>query len=751
MASPRSSRGRHLPGPRLLILSSLLLLAAWSALVGWWPLELAPRPTVTAPPARAGRGQAPPPSTSDGDSPLAPLPASGPRPPTSEEEASERLPLEGTVVDEEGRPVAGAWLTLFDAAQPRKRSSYVGATRSTEDGTFTLDSPRPGPHVVELSHPDFLFTHRPVTLPEQAARLVMESGASVEVEVLDASGGPVAGSEVHLHDGYRAVPGRTDASGRVTLRPIGPGRHAVVAATPEAEPLRTVRGEVEVRHGGRSSLHLRFPPGASLSGVVVDTAGQPVAEAEVRAALPSLVEGLWENRELRPHASRLYREWRSGTPRPCLTGPDGRFTLTHLTPGAWVVTALKDGLALDERATPGPLRSIDSRPGVLAETGAAQMRLVLALQPFIRGRVRRTNGAPVTRFELEGQLHEDAQGAFRIPIHRGEEKVLVFSAPGLASTVRRLQVREGVGVELGEVVLGPGREVRLRVVDAQDSRPLVGALVDVREPLDAEAPMDRSLLYPDRPGPLELSRTFRTGPDGTVTLPHVEELPRVVLVLDPDYLLRTVPLGPRQRELTIPLERGARLLGTFSVGGKLVGDGAVEVLTEAGQHVATEFVREGSFSTKPLKAGRYLVRVDLLHFGEDALVRPSFPSQVVDVPANRLVPVHFELPGEGAALTVGAPEKVDRYLLVPGAWPLPTTPERFLAMRNGARECLYNLATKRCGFELLPAGRYTLLAVRDSRARPLELHAQEVAVPEAGTLTLELQPRWQRGPDLAAE
>jgi len=740
----------------VLLLSGLLLV---SGLALTWP-RVSPRTASQAPdgpaPSRPGAPGEAPEVKRPAEPPLAPEPwAPGPEETTgtqAEQELDEEALFEGTVVDDTGRPVGGARLSLSGPPLTKRGNTYLGDSRSGEDGRFTLRWRAPGAHTVHLQHPDFLSTELPVTLPDSGTRLVLRSGASVEVEVQDEAGLPLPRSEVYLHDGYRQVRGQTDASGKALLHPIGPGRHAVVAATPEDEPLRTVRGEAEVRGAERHTVRLRFTPGPRLSGVVVDTAGRPVEGVEVRALPLWRVESPVGDRVLSPYASRLYREWTSGSPRPCLSGPEGRFTLTHLTPGPWVVTALRDGFTLDTRATPGPLRDLGTSTGVLAQEGGGEVRLVLTTQPFLRGRVVRADGSPVTRFGLEGDMHEDARGAFRLPIRRDGERVLVFTAPGLATTVRRLQVREGVGVDLGEVVMGTGRAVRLRVVDAEGSKPVAGALVDVHQPLDTQATLDRSLLYPYRKGEsLERSSLVRTGPDGTVVLPHLEEQPLEVLVLSADHLTTTVPLGARERELTVTMTRGARLVGLVSVGEEQTGNGMAEVRTEDGRYVADATITEGVFSTLALEAGRYVVRIELLYTKDR--VMPSFPAQGVEVPAGRLVPVHFDAPREGADLEVHSAETVGRYLLLPGSWPLPATRERFQAARNAAHGCLTRTEKdqRRCIFELLPAGRYTLLAVRDSRARPLELHREEVVVPPSGTVSLRVQPRWLPGPDMPAD
>jgi hypothetical protein len=109
--------------------------------------------------------------------------------------------------------------------------------------------------------------------------------------------------------------------------------------------------------------------------------------------------------------------------------------------------------------------------------------------------------------------------------------------------------------------------------------------------------------------------------------------------------------------------------------------------------------------------------------------------------------VHFDAPSDGTTVQVRSAEKVDRMLLLPGSWPLPDTRAHFLETEARAFPSMHELVTETYRFTLVPPGPYTLLVVRDSRTRPVELHREEVVVPDSGTFEHELRPRWQLGPD----
>jgi hypothetical protein len=686
--------------------------------------------------------------------PHEPTPGSG-TPPAAGDEPLEASFLEGLVVDESGRPVAGAQLNLYqlDPARPGdltpdERSTHVHATASGEDGTFRLEARRPGAHSVTVHHPSFLMAVLPVTLPARDARLELRRGASLEVTVLDEHGEPLAGSEVQLLSSYR--PSLTDEAGKALLEALQPGKRRVAAATPENEPLRTVGAEVELVDGRRTSVLLRFPPAPKLSGVVVDGRGQPVSFAEVRAAPASLLESAFGEGDLQPFSFRARREWRSGTSISFYTGTSGRFTLERLPPGPLVVSASRSGYALDERATPGPVRTLEDRPGVLITPGAGEVRLVMKALARMRGRVVRADGSPVTRFTLNGDTYEDEQGVFRLSILRDGKAVFVFSAPGLASTRREVRFQEGVDMDLGEVVLESGREVRLRVVDVDTGLPVEGAFVDVRDPADTGAGRYTSLLYPSAaPGPREREKMLLTDGEGVVRLPAVEERPRAVRVEHCGYLGTWEPLGARQGELTVALRPGARVEGAVSVGGEVSGHGRVEVRTAEGGRAASADIQDGRYRTCALEAGRYVVQVELHVFENRTL--PSHVSRWVEVAARGTVTVDFAAPGEGALVRVQSPSgRVGRLLLVPGTLGPPLTRAAFLEAEGRAYPSMYEYGGGEFeGYHvrLIPPGLYTLLAVKDVRARPVEVHVEELWVPEPGTVTHELRPRWQRGPD----
>lgn len=668
--------------------------------------------------------------------------------------------VEGTVVDEAGQPMGGVSLFLGRPraqSEEEKKEPPLTFTESRGDGTFHLDAPEPGEYSVRMVHSDFLETERPVTAPARGARLVLRSGAVVEVDVVDEAGQPVAQAEVHVlpeviqGPTYQDKIGHTDETGQVTVKGLGPGRYGVVAAMPESNPLRTVRRVVELRDSERQRVRLRFEEGLRLSGTVVDRAGKPVAGAEVRVAPAVMVDSRrYEDPELEPYLDRLDETWFSRTEQTNRTGPDGRFTVPHLRPGSYLATALKDGYAFDNRATGGTRRVLGPLSGVLVSAGASDVRLVLESLGYVRGQVVRPDGSPITHFQINELGQEDARGEFRWPIHGNGELTLAFAAPGLAGTVRKVQGREGEDVNLGKVVLSRGRAVRVKVVDAVTSEPVLGATVDVREPSDADPEVDRSLLYrigedstePDGTRVYRASPDYRTDHEGMLVLESVEARPLLLLVRHPEYLKSGTALGAEAREVTVPLPAGAWVRGELRAVGAPIEHGSVKLSTLGGEYAGYASIEEGTYSLGPVKAGRYIAQVELFRSPEEKTDLVFLPRQV-EVPASGTVTLDFEAQRSGTSVEVLASEQMDEVILVPGASSLPgARDEVYKTFAFGHRSEVAREG--RIRFQMLPAGRYTLFAVRDWQALDLELHREEVNVPAQETVSFTVHPRWQR-------
>jgi Carboxypeptidase regulatory-like domain len=183
---------------------------------------------------------------------------------------------------------------------------------------------------------------------------------------------------------------RPDADGWVTFENVE-GNVEVTAFHPTL-------GEVSGRASAldNSPLVLRFQPGASLSGTVVDARGRPVTEATVEASSSAQGE----------RSTRVNR--------------DGTFEFANLKPGSWLVKAsAEDGMwwahvSVDIPAVDGPCRNTSGPE-------AQRVELTLPAAQWFSGRVVDSQGKPVPspRVHLQNEsgsyrksFSGDAQGRF---------------------------------------------------------------------------------------------------------------------------------------------------------------------------------------------------------------------------------------------------------------------------------------------------------------------------------------------------
>ncbi len=197
----------------------------------------------------------------------------------------------GTVVDRDGRPVAGA--------EVRRACPWfaIVLARTAADGKFVVDHVS-GAMQLWATHGGRQPSQR-VAVDVQKdmtdVRLVLGvAGARLSGRVVDERGGAAAGARVYL--GFDLCIGsteiaeferhdvRSDAAGEFAVDWARPGR-VVVAAVPRDNDLeRASSREVLLVDGTAAAVQLQFGDGASVTGVVRDDAGKAVVGADVSAS-----------------------------------------------------------------------------------------------------------------------------------------------------------------------------------------------------------------------------------------------------------------------------------------------------------------------------------------------------------------------------------------------------------------------------------------------------------------------------------
>ncbi len=348
------------------------------------------------------------------------------------------LSVRGRVVDERGEALADAGVWLGDIDDSR-RGQVVAHTAL--DGTFALEGVPENASLAAFAreHRRTAMTPLPRTASADGTTrielIAARGGGEVRVLVRDAAGAPlrlarviagrsVDGAPPQLAQGLTpAFPPpleeRTDASGAARLVGLEPGRHPVVVRAVGFAPLCE---HVDVEDGSRSEVVLRLSSSAIVCGRVVDSAGAPLAGAEVA----------WRNSE--PLAT-VY----------LTTAKDGRFRAETLPFGFGTFAAR----CRDHGATELALDALRDLTN--------EIELVLAPLPICSGTLRDDADTPLADYELrlmgapenalapnsdEGRT--DANGAFALAVPGGQIRRIEVRGPAWPqwSTMRREWLRQ---------------------------------------------------------------------------------------------------------------------------------------------------------------------------------------------------------------------------------------------------------------------------------------------------------------------
>lgn len=189
--------------------------------------------------------------------------------------------LTGRVADPEGRALKGAMVRAFEDDDTRTR--LLHETASADDGTFRLDGLPGGTLRLEFAPPP---AARAAAL--RMPGVAVERGAATDVGLVrlpagltlrgHVTGAPPSLRVGVLQGGRRFEPASIEA-GDFVVEGLQPGTALLELAAGDAPPVSS--RTVDVPSSG--VLRLQFRPRVSVTVVVTDAAGDPVAEGTVRA------------------------------------------------------------------------------------------------------------------------------------------------------------------------------------------------------------------------------------------------------------------------------------------------------------------------------------------------------------------------------------------------------------------------------------------------------------------------------------
>ena|GEM_PF-1068146 len=246
--------------------------------------------------------------------------------------------LSGRVVGPDGEPVAAATISRVE-----ENHTGGGAMMSEKDlgltdahGLFQISGFEPGPNDLRVAAEGYATkTVRGITVPAdrdlEGLEVVLGRGTILQIRVLSAEGGPVAGARVFVDPFQRAsgpdrmerfvrMPRRlpTDDSGTCRAELPEPGTYRVTASVDQ----RSASVEVTAS-AGTTPAEIRFPAGVQASGRVTDAQGQPLSRVYLSLAA-------------KQEQGQFFHQGAT-------SGEDGAFVFTQVPDGAYRLRAQREG------------------------------------------------------------------------------------------------------------------------------------------------------------------------------------------------------------------------------------------------------------------------------------------------------------------------------------------------------------------------------------------------------------------------
>jgi hypothetical protein len=489
----------------------------------------------------------------------------------------------------------------------------------------------------------------------------------------------------------------TDHAGRFRAL-VNPGPWVVVASLP-GEPLRAAAAAVSVTAVG-GEVRVTIGGTERIAGTALDDNARPVAGVPIWAI---------------PETSSLGPEGRAvanGT-----SGADGQFTIDGVDGGRYQLFVRGD-------STWGP--TDQAGRGLPAAAGQRPLTLRVRKQSVLRGRVmvERPGQDPVvptsfqvasTGFGQHGFSSRD--GRFSVPMRTRASKVPVFfSVESLTPALRYVTI-DGDEHDLGDVVIGPGRTVRGRIVD-----PRGAGVSRARLSLGtASYSLGGTLARSMGDGSFEASM-----PSGDVPLliQHDSWLPTE----------RLVRAGENQVE--IRLAQGARLrLRVVDADGSPLAGVSVRALHLARSRTCTTDAN-GRCQVVGLSPGEHWILPGTVSGLDPNRVAP--PTLHLQLLADEERGVQVRWPREASRLTVrvldpdGRPSRSGARL-VPGEVSFSEVVEP-----NGTWKVPFFLATEERPIENLPPDRYTVIALGPWGMPACALASVDIRGGDEKALTLRL-------------
>lgn len=427
--------------------------------------------------------------------------------------------LAGVVVDDRGRPIGGAEVTISPWGGDLENEELIaseenGDQRTKEDGTFRIPLRASGAFDVEVHAQKF----QPVTeqavqvLPgrETTVSITMLASAEMSGIVLDPRGTPVAGARVIVQgqpspNEYLSSEAMTGEDGRFLIEELAPGRYTVAAMAEGFRPAESWevaagQGDVTIRlaNGGKihgdviASRELATRPRYSPDDYVVEpdiepevqlyfgdvyvalSGDQPAPGEPIPIGIP-IATGVPQGREIESPSGTLDVRGRYFSQVTIDEDGRGTFDIDGLPPGTYDVTVMI-GPAVGRRTQ---VRVWDGG------TANVSMELPDRSAASIAGTIRSSDGRPLQEATifLYGALPSglsawaDENGRFEFrSVPAGT--YMLHAAATVSSKAGEVDVMITAYVPTTNVTVPAGGRVPLELVAVPSDAPIDGTFVD---------------------------------------------------------------------------------------------------------------------------------------------------------------------------------------------------------------------------------------------------------------------------------
>ncbi|MEZ6038781.1 MAG: carboxypeptidase-like regulatory domain-containing protein [Planctomycetota bacterium] len=386
---------------------------------------------------------------------------------TAQQTAAEPHLVRGTVLDENGAPLAGAAIGVFVASAELDTAALLKAPLavSDADGNYQLDVGGAG------AWPSLLIAardrqavairlgSRPASGEQRVVEVVLVPGVQLIGRVRGPDGAALAGAHVSVEGALR-----TSSVGALSVRSgafVNARGIFVVPCLPSSGLRVTIRcaGYVgcTMLAAKESPLDVTLQPAAVVRGRVVDVAGDPVADAPVRSVFVASPPPM----------------------SPCRTDADGRFSLDVPPDLLLRVKVSVDGRTYVSQLLRGAHDDVVLREAEPETVEDRKVKLVVrdaasgeTLPKVHVSRLMFGASNPVTTLFHRHDTGEDYAGDAEVPL-QSSTRCLLVEAPGHGFELVDLDDDS----KPLEVSLGPEAVITGVVTDADTGKPLAGAHV----------------------------------------------------------------------------------------------------------------------------------------------------------------------------------------------------------------------------------------------------------------------------------